>query len=267
MLRSLLVAALAGAALAIPAVAHDTWVQTNTHVVRTGDAIHVDLLLGNHGNDHRDFKIAGKLSVESVGSFVVVSPDGKSYDLKPDLTDLGYAPKEGFHTAKFVPAKAGLYVAAQSSDSVVNHGKPVRSVRSAKAYFVASASLDKVPAKLPGFDKPLGHKLELVPEVNPVAPMGPGQPIKVKLMFNGKPLEGVKISFVPRGVTLKEGTDTEYERTTDKDGRASFTPKTGNYYLVVCHHTTDEKSDTYDSTKYAATLTVFVPEKCLCCDD
>ena len=34
---------------------------------------------------------------------------------------------------------AGLYVAAQSSDGVVNHGKPVRSVRSAKAYFVASA--------------------------------------------------------------------------------------------------------------------------------
>jgi hypothetical protein len=36
---------------------------------------------------------------------------------------------------------------------------------------------------------------------------------------------------------------------------------------VVCHHETDEKSDKYESTKYAATLTVFVPEKCLCCDD
>jgi uncharacterized GH25 family protein len=267
MLRSLLTACLVCAGLAIPAVAHDTWVQTNTHVIRPGDAIHIDLLLGNHGNDHRDFKIAGKLSPESVQSFVVIAPDGKSYDLKPDLIDLGYAPKEGFLTSKFVPAKAGLYVAAQSSDSVVNHGKPVRSVRSAKAYFVVSASLDKVPAKLPGFDKPLGHKLELVPEVNPVAPMGPGQPIKVKLLFNGKPLEGVKVSFVPRGVTLKEGTDADYERTTDKDGRASFTPKTGNYYLVVCHHETAEKGDKYEATKYAATLTVFVPEKCLCCDE
>ena len=267
MIRSLLIGSLVCSALAVPAVAHDTWVQTNTHVVRTGGAIHIDLLLGNHGNDHRDFKIAGKLSAESVQSFVVVAPDGKSYDLKTDLTDLGYAPKEGFLTAKFVPAKAGLYVAAQSSDSVVNHGKPVRSVRSAKAYFVVSASLDKVPAKLPGFEKPLGHKLELVPEANPVAPMGPGQAIKVKLLYNGKPLGGVKVSFVPRGVTLKEGTDTEYERTTDKDGRASFTPRTGNYYLVVCHHDTDEKGDKYEATKYAATMTVFVPEKCLCCDE
>jgi uncharacterized GH25 family protein len=267
MFRSILTVAIVCAALTVPAIAHDTWVQTNTHVVRPGDAIHIDLLLGNHGNDHRDFKIAGKLPVESVQSFVVIAPDGKSYDMKPDLVDLGYAPKEGFLTSKFVPGKPGLYVAAQSSDSVVNHGKPVRSVRSAKAYFVVSASLDKVPAKLSGYDKLLGHKLELVPEVNPVAPMGPGTAIKVKLLFNGKPLAGEKVSFIPRGVNLKEGTDADYDRTTDKDGRASFTPKTGNYYLVVSHHETDEKSDKYEATKYAATLTVFVPEKCLCCDD
>ena len=142
--------------------------------------------------------------------------------------DLGYAPKEGFHSARFVPAKAGLYVAAQSSDSVVNHGKPVRSVRSAKTYFVVSDSLDRVAKDLPGYDRPLGHALELVPEANPAAPMGPGIAIKVRLLFRGKPLAGTKVSFVPRGVALKDGTDAEYERTTDKDGRASFTPKTGN---------------------------------------
>ena len=92
-------------ALLLPAAAfaHDTWVQTNTHIVRTGDAVHIDLMLGNHGNDHRDFKIAGKLAAESVGMFEVVAPDGKRYDLRPNLTDLGYAPKEGYHTAKFAP--------------------------------------------------------------------------------------------------------------------------------------------------------------------
>jgi uncharacterized GH25 family protein len=97
--------------------------------------------------------------------------------------------------------------------------------------------------------------------------MGPGTAIKVKLLFGSKPLEGAKVSFIPRGVNLKEGTDPDYDRTTDKDGRASFTPKTGNYYLVVAHHEIAEKSDKYDATKYAATLTVLVPEKCLCCDD
>jgi uncharacterized GH25 family protein len=249
------------------APAHDTWVQTNTNLVRTGDAVYIDLMLGNHGNDHRDFKLASKLSADSVGAFDVFAPDGKSYDLKPNLTDLGYAPKEGYSSAKFVPGRPGLYLAAQRSDGVVNHGKPVRSVRSAKTYFLVSDSLDKVPANLAGYEKPLGHALELVPEASPVAPMGPGTPIKVRLQFRGKPLGDIKVSFIPRGVTLKEGTDAEYERVTDKDGRASFTPKSGNYYLVVAHHKVDEKTEKYEEALYTATLSVFVPEKCPCCGD
>jgi uncharacterized GH25 family protein len=265
--RSLRAAILVAAVLAPAAAAHDTWVQPNANVVRTGDAVHIDLMLGNHGNDHRDFKLASKLAPESIQTFEVIAPGGKRHDLKPDLTDLGYAPKEGFYSARFVPGRAGLYTAAQSSDAVVNHGKPVRSIRSAKTYFVVNDSLDRVPKDLPGHEQPLGHALELVPEANPAAPMGPGVAIKVKLLFRGKPLAGTKVSFIPRGATLKEGTDAEYERTTDKDGRASFTPKTGTYYLVVAHHATDEKGEKFDSTRYAATLTVLVPQKCPCCDE
>jgi uncharacterized GH25 family protein len=240
-MNRLLIALAAAAVASLPGRAHDTWVQTATPIVRTGDAIHLDLMLGNHGNDHRDFKLASKLSPDTAGSFDVFAPDGKAYDLKPNLTDLGYAPKEGYLSAKFVPTRPGVYVVAQKSDSVVNHGNPVRSVRSAKAYFLVSDSLDKVSANLAGFEKRLGHALELVPEVSPIAPMGPGMPLKLRLLFNGKPLSGVKVSFIPRGTTLKEGTDAEYERTTDPDGRASFTPKTGNFYLVVAHHKTGEK--------------------------
>jgi hypothetical protein len=225
------------------------------------------LRLGNHGNDHRDFKLASKLSLESVGAFDVFAPGGKSYDLKPDLIDLGYAPKEGYYTSKFVPGRPGVYVAAQQSDAVVNHGQPVRSIRSAKTYFLVSDLLDKVPANLAGYEKPLGHALELVPEASPVAPMGPGTAIKVRLLFHGKPLTGTKVSFVPRGVTLKDGTDPDYERTTDAAGRAGFTPKTGNFYLVVAHYKTGVKGEKYEDTQYAATLAVLVPEKCPCCGD
>ncbi|WP_020472694.1 DUF4198 domain-containing protein [Zavarzinella formosa] len=247
--------------------AHDTWVQTNTNLVRTGDAIHIDLMLGNHGNEHRDFKLAGKVTPEMIQTFDVTDPTGKKYDLKSDLADLGYAPKEGFHSAKFSPAKPGVYVASHTSDKVVNHGKPTRSYRSAKVFFLVSDSLDKVAKDQPGFAKPLGHQIELVPETSPLMPMGPGTPIKLKLLFAGKPAEGVKVSFIPRGVTLKEGTDAEYERTTDKEGRASFTPKTGNYYLIAARIPKDEKGDGFESTVYTATLTVFVPEKCPCCGE
>src|SRR5438270_11841937 len=218
-------------------------------------------MLCNHGNDHRDFKLASKPDLDKA-TLTVTGPDGKSFDLVPKLADLGYAPKEGFHSAKFAATKPGLYALAHTQDKVVNHGKPVRSVRSAKAFFLVSPGLDKVAKDWAGFDKPLGHALEIVPEANPVVPMGPEVPIKVRVLFQGKPLAGLRVSFIPRGETLAEDFDKTYDRTTDEFGRAAFTPKTGNYYLVVVHHKEAGTTAEYDSVLYSATLTVFVPEVC-----
>ena len=50
-------------ALSIPANAHDTWVEVNSAEVRLGQVVHVDLKLGNHGNNHRDFKLASKITL------------------------------------------------------------------------------------------------------------------------------------------------------------------------------------------------------------
>jgi uncharacterized GH25 family protein len=259
--------ALAGCLLlAAAAGAHDTWVQTNANVVRAGDAVHVQLMLGNHGNDHRDFKLAGKVR-PGAAALEVIDPDGKRYDLKGRLSDEGYTPAEGYWAARFVAVRPGLYLVAHRSDQVVSYA-PTRSVKSAKTYFLASRSLDKVPDKSPGFDRPLGHALELVPQTSPVTPMGPGTPIKVRLLYKGKPLAGARVSFIPRGETLSRDFDRRYERKTDGQGRAEFTPAEGNYYLVVAHWLEPkEGGKDYQSTKYSATLTVLVPQVCPCCGE
>jgi uncharacterized GH25 family protein len=244
--------------------AHDTWLQTNTNVVRTGDVVHVDLLLGNHGNDHRDFKLAGKPDVAG-STLQILAPGGKSFDLADRLVDTGYAPQEGFWTTRFEPAETGLYVVGHLSDKIMSYA-PVRSVKGAKSCFVVSPTLDKVAAENPGFERPLGHPLELVPLANPVTPMGPGTPIRVRLLYQGKPLPSARVSFIPRGHALAEGFDDEYERTTNDSGEASFTPTFGTYYLVVAHHLQpQERGPNYDHTKYSATLCVYVPQVCSCC--
>jgi uncharacterized GH25 family protein len=249
------------------ASAHDSWVQTNTNLIRSGDAVHVDLMLGNHGNDHRDFKLAGK--IDPAGTVLeVIAPAGNRYDLRPGLIDLGYAPKEGFHSTKFAATQAGMYTLAHMSDRVVNHGRPIRSIKSAKAHFVVSTSLDNPSTDNPGFEKPLGHPLELIAVSNPVTPMGPGQDLDLQVLFKDKPLADARVSIIPRGETLSQDFDERFERWTDTEGRASFTPTTGNYYLVVVHHTADdERGADYEGTKYSATLTVLVPDICPCCGE
>jgi uncharacterized GH25 family protein len=257
-------------ALAAPAsvLAHDTWVETNTNLVRAGDVVHLNLMLGNHGNTHRDFKLAGKPSLEGAG-LEVVGPDGARYDLKDRLIDTGYTPQEGYWTTRFEPSKSGLYVVGSRSDRVMSYA-PERSIKGAKTYFVASTSLDRPSAENPGFDKPLGHNLELVPVANPVTPMGPGTPIRVRLLYKGRPLAGERVSFIPRGATLKSDLDDRYERPTDENGEATFEPTEANTYLIVAHKTEPEQGGVLDGkpytfTKYGATLTVFVPRVCPCC--
>src|SRR5205823_2844053 len=113
------------------------------------------------------------------------------------------------------------YLVAHTSDKVVSYA-PTRAVKSAKTFFVISKSLDRVTPDNPGFDRELGHPLELVPVRNPVTPMGPGTPLMVKLLYKGKPLAGERVSFIPRGTTLAQGFDKKYERATGEGGVASF---------------------------------------------
>lgn len=264
---SWLVAVLVAVATA-GAHAHDTWLQVSSRMVRPDDVVHVDLFLGNHGNDHRDFKVAGKLgSLEGV-KVDVIGPGGRTTDLVPDLVDLGYAPKDGFWSGRFVPAEEGLHCVAHYREGI-RHG--AMGFKGGKAYFLAAKSLD-MPGKLDGspgpgtLPAPLGHPLELVLASHPVLGCGPGKPIVVRLLFKGRPLADHVVSFIPRGTTLAEGFDAEHERKTDAEGRCSYTPKEGNLVLVVTHLVKpDEKGEGYDKAAYAATLVLDVPQRCSCC--
>ena len=179
------------------ATAHDTWLQTNTNLVRVKDVVHVDLMLGNHGNDHRDFKLAGKPDA-ATSTLEVVSPNGERFDLKDRLVDLGYTPQEGFLTARFMPSQPGLYVVGHTADKVVSYG-PIRSIESSKTYFLASTSLDKIEPQTAGFDQPLGHAMELVPLVHPVTPMGPGSPIRREAALQRPAASGISSVLHPAG--------------------------------------------------------------------
>ncbi len=234
------------------ASAHDTWVQANVSRVRVGEVVHVDLMLGNHGNEHRDFKLASKITLAPC-TLSVIDGQGQKHDLKGKVVDTGYAPKEGFWSARFVTKDAGLHTVVHTLDTL--HGS-TRAIKSAKSYF--SAGMDS--EKTAGFDKPQGLPIELVPLTNP-ATFAAGQPIKVRLLYQGKPLPEARVSFIPRGQVLAEGFDKDFERMTDAEGVASFTPADGNYVLVVVHHMAPEqKGEGYEKTAYSATLVANVPQ-------
>jgi len=244
------------------ALAHDTWVQTNTAVLRRGDSVHIDFMLGNHGNDHRDYKLAGKIGLDAV-KLSVVGPDSATVDLKDRLKDVGYAQREGYWTAKFSGKQAGLYTVSHTLDKL--HGT-TRVIKSAKCYFSMHENLDAISENLSGHQRPLGHDLELVPLSNPLTGVGPGKEIRVQVLYQKKPLENARVTFIPRGVELAKGFDSHYERLTKSDGIAAFSPEESGYYLVSVHHLEPTQSGSgYEKTAYGAALTLLIPEFCPLC--
>lgn len=238
------------------ASAHDTWVQTASLVSRQGEFVYVDLMLGNHGNNHRDFKLASKITLAPC-SLVLIAPDGSKSDLKPSVLDMGSAEKEGFWTARYVAEQKGLYQVVHTLDTL--HGK-TRAIKSSKTYFFATDNYQTIATT--GVDKiaPLNHGLEFTVD-SPIEKLGAGKELRLRLLWNGKPLPETRVSFIPRGAVLAEGFDSQFERNTDANGYVSYTPTHGNFILAVAHHiAADEKGEGYDKTHYGATTVLPVPQ-------
>lgn len=235
---------------------HDTWVEVNSPEVRSGGLVHVDLKLGNHGNDHRDFKLHSLITLDHA-SLAVVEPCGCKTDLVPKLSPTAYEPKQGYWTGRFSPKKPGLHTVAHQLD--VLHGK-TRAIKGAKTFFLVGEPGDKSTSH----SQPLGHALEIVPLTHPIAETASEKPFRVRVLFQGEPLTDARVASIPRGEELSEGFDSRYEKMTDKNGEAEFLPSDANLYLFVVHlRKPEESGEGYDGTHYAATLTVSIPSTSL----
>lgn len=250
---------------ATSASAHDTWVQTNTNLIRSGDAVHIDLMLGNHGNEHRDFKLASKVTLDGC-SLRVIAPSGKRYDVKDRLTDTGYA--EG----RFLDVTIRRIRTGPVRRRAL--GRQIGQPRQAGSF--AQECEDDVrgqqvarqsPAKQSRLRPCLRPRDGNRPRHEPGYPNGARAKLTVKLLLKGQPLANSQVSFIPRSESLTEDFDDRFERKTDANGFAHFTPKSGDYYLIVAHLKTDESGEGFEATSYSATLTVFVPEICPCCGE
>src|SRR5690554_774720 len=96
--------------LALPAFAHDGWSQTNSPIIAQGEVSYIDLLLGNHSNEHKSYRIAGQWSTDS-SKVYVTTPAGQ----KADITSTRFYTGEA--ATETEPAVNNGFVATFSSKS------------------------------------------------------------------------------------------------------------------------------------------------------
>ncbi len=242
-------------ALTGQALTHDIWIETDKAVYQSNQSVNLSLMLGNHGNHHRDYKLAS-----------YVKPGQATFDVYPNqtasvdyiknlrLTSVGNDKFWQFN-ANF--QRAGQYAAASTFDQVMTYA-PVRDIKSAKAYFWIEPSSSTV--KTLDYKIPLGHKFELIPQSDPSRQLRAGRSFSVKVLFNGNPKPGIVVSFIPKGIELVDNFDPFYQRVTDENGEASYPIGNTGPHLVAAHLKDPRaKGIGYQGINYSATLFLNVP--------
>lgn len=242
-------------------MAHDGWLEISPTIVEKNQAVTIALMQGNHSNEHKSYRIAGKWD-SKYATLVVIDPKGKQTTLTDRLVDLGedaeaVGPKgpKGFHLATFVPRDDGLYHALARQVRTVQQGDGPKllTVRVAKTVFAAF----KVPIvsgakNIKGFDRLIGgdDALELMPVNNPLAVFAGGS-MTLELRQKGKPLGGQIITLLRR----IDGFSSVQERLTDEKGRITFGIGPADSYLarVKIDEETPRPDGQKDKTSYEST--------------
>ena len=233
--------------------AHDGWVEITPTIVEKGQPTTIALIQGNHSNEHKSYRIAGKWDGKNT-TLAVVNPGGKQNALTDRIIDLGedeekVGPKgaKGFYLASYIPNDEGLYqaVARQVQSLQQGDGPKLVTVRIAKTAFAAF----KIPAisaakNLKGFDRLVAGEdgVEFIPVNNPLAVFSGGS-MTLELRQKGKPTGGQVVTLVRR----IDGFASVQERTTDDKGRVSFAVGPADFYLARAK--IDEESPRPDGQK------------------
>jgi hypothetical protein len=221
-----------------PASAHDGWIEIAPTIVEKNQPVTISLIQGNHSNEHKSYRIAGKWDQKNT-TLVVFDPKGNQNSLTDRLIDMGedaeaIGPKgpKGFHLAPFVAKNDGLYqaVARQARTLQQGDGPKIVTLRIAKTAFAAFKNPTLSAARnVKGFDRLLAGEdgVEFIPLQNPLAVFANGS-LALELRYKGRPLGGQTITLVRR----IDGFASVLERTSDEKGRMSFPIGAADSYLA-----------------------------------
>jgi uncharacterized GH25 family protein len=193
--------------LATPTFAHDFWIEPSTFRPAVGQLFTASLLVGqDFAGDPvpRSVQLMDSFTVrEAAGERPVVGmenrdPAGYLRIEKPGIAVIGYRSKP--YPLELAADKFEEFLKLEGLDSIralrLQRGeskKPDRErfFRYAKSIVLAdrATAADDIP-----LDQAFGYRLELIPESNPMA----ATPLRVRIVFEGKPLAGALVTAIQR---------------------------------------------------------------------
>lgn len=238
-------------AAAVPAAAHDFWLEPSSFRPTEGTPIAIRLMVGDHGRGE-----PVRRNNPRIERFVVRDADGERavpgaqgadpagyIDAISANAMVGYRGTAVRH-GSMSPTRFESYLREEGLERIIDSRaasgsaqKPGREIysRSAKAWLGSGA----------GFDETFGFRFEIVLESDPHA----GTPLRARVLFEGEPVEGVRVSALHRESGRK------VSDRSDAEGRVSLTISGAGIWLVKAVHMTPAEVEGADWESIWATLT------------
>ncbi len=150
-------------------------------------------------------------------------------------------------TARFRSSGSGASLIALSTSAIRDKSSPERITRFAKAFVVVG---DRVPAGQLHFSE-VGHRLEIVPQTDPIDLVAGGGSVEVQILFDREPLAGVTVSALPRAGGKQKPATTR----TDEIGLARLQiDRPGGWVVQVEHRTRCKNCGSTETERWFSTL-------------
>lgn len=219
---------------ALPVAAHDFWLEPSSFRPAEGTPIAIRLMVGDHGKGEpvrRNNRRIERFAVRELsGERGVPGPQGGDpagyVDSVSAHAMVGYRSRAVRH-GDMSPARFESYLREEGLERIIESRaasgaahKPGREIysRSAKAWI----------AREPGgrFDETFGFRFEIILESDPHA----GAPLRARVLFEGRPVEGVLVS------ALHRASGSKVSDRSDTDGRVTLPVNGSGIWLVKAVH-------------------------------
>lgn len=217
------------------AAAHDFWIEP-----ASGKVVSLRLMQGEHFRGEpvaRDearierFVVRDGRGERAIAGANGAEPAGR-IEAAPGLSIIGYRTHPRRH-GSMTPERFEAYLREEGLEHIIDlRAQRGQSKKSGTEIFSRSA---KSLVLRPGesntrFHEPLGLRFEIVPESDPYA----GAPVTVRLLFDGRPLPGVRVTALRRG----DGAHAAHVRS-DEEGRVTLPIAEEGAWLIKAVHMID----------------------------
>jgi len=238
------------AAHATVARAHDFWIEPSTFHPAVGQMVSTSLRVGQEFigepiprstplidsftvREGTNEKAVGGFENHDPAGFVRVEQSGLAiigYRSKPSPLDLDAAKFEEFLKNEGLDRISAIR-AQRHETAKPDHERFYRFAKSVLEtrlpvtgdHVAGQATGNRQPATSARFDQPFGYRLEIIPETNPCA----ATPLRVRLLYEGKPLAGALVTALHR-----DDPSARLRIRTDKEGRVTLNLAKNGVWLI-----------------------------------